>query len=78
MSTMRVAYYGLDSWLFSLDNARGTRVKQVVSSFQEILRGSQLSRYMTNHQHEMKNYPGETQASGKLLQLFNLPCKNLD
>ena len=44
MSAMRVAHYGLDSWLFSLvDNTRGTRVEQVVSSFHKILRGSQLT-----------------------------------
>ena len=30
-----------------VDNTRGTRVGQVVSSFQKILRGSQLTWYMT-------------------------------
>jgi len=34
MSVMSVAYYGLDSWRF------------VVSSFQKILRGSQLTWYI--------------------------------
>jgi len=28
-----------------VDNTRGTRVGQVISSFQKILRGSQLTRY---------------------------------
>ena len=48
MSAMLVAYYGPDSWFYKpvVDNTRGTRVEQVVSPFQKILRGSQLTWYI--------------------------------
>ena len=37
-----------------VDNTRGTRVEQVLSSFQKILWGSQLTRYSTCFGYECK------------------------
>ena len=46
MSAMRVALRaGFLAFQPSVDNTRGTRVEQVESSFQKILRGSQLTWY---------------------------------